>query len=170
MLTEVCQTSLYLFFIAVILKIPTRYQTSTCSSDFLIIIHTHNYFKRPRDTPHPSGLIDLCQMTAISRHMDTLLYLMESWLPRSDMFSIQICFKWTGKTRQSHFTHNAICRAPAEEQRGELQQLVSGLSFMPQHRSIPTLGKGAAANLCPQNPQVVSLIPSASRSVERWDL
>lgn len=64
--------------------------------------------KKRKIHPHPPGLIDLHQMRAISRHMDTLNYLMESLLSHSAMFSIQICFKWTGKTMQSHFIERAV--------------------------------------------------------------
>lgn len=85
---EVCQTFIQSLFFALILKTSIISQTHTCRPGFIVIIHAYHCKKKKDLPPRALSLLDLCQMKAISRHMDTLIYLMESWLPHSVMFSI----------------------------------------------------------------------------------
>lgn len=98
---EVCQTFIKSLFFATIWKcrssVKPAHSGLVSSSLFMPITA-----KKERFTPCVPGLIDLYQLRAISRHMDTHIYLMESLLPQPVLFSIQICFKWTGKTMQNH--------------------------------------------------------------------
>lgn len=105
---EVCQTFIKSFSFPTTLTMPIIHQASPRRSGFILVIHARNCKKKERFTSHPQVCLISAKWGQLVDIWTNLIYLMESLFPDAVTFSIQICFKWIGKTMQSHFTKCTI--------------------------------------------------------------
>lgn len=97
---------LSLFSFPTTLTIPIIHQASPCRPGVIRVIHARNCKKKERFTSSRSVIS--AKWGAISRHMDNLIYLMESLFPHAVTFSIKSILNELGKPCESHFIQRTI--------------------------------------------------------------